>query len=263
MVPLRAAITDLIEGARQWRIWGMLAIADVRQRYRRSRLGQFWLTISMGITIVALGFVYSTIFQIPLDKYLPLIADSLIVWGLISAICNEGATTFIEAEIYIRSAPLPKSVYVYRMLFRNLIIFLHNLIIAPVVMLIFGAMPNWNLLFLLPAVLLTLLTGIWAALILGTLSARFRDLPPIVAALTQIAFFLSPIMWSASQLRGQFSFLTEWNPFAAFLNIMRDPLLGMPPNSQAWGVASFITVVGCIAGTLFYARFRSRISYYL
>jgi ABC-type polysaccharide/polyol phosphate export permease len=241
----------------------MLALTDVKLRYRRSRVGQFWLTISMAITILALAFVYSAIFQIALNIYLPMIAYSLIVWGLLAGICNEGAGAFIEAEGYIRSVPLPKSVYVYRVLLRNLIIFLHNLFIAPVVMLIFGLIPNLNLLYLVPALMLTMITGVWVTLLLGTLSARFRDLPPMVAAFTQIAFFLSPIMWSSSQLRGQFNILTDWNPFAAFLTIMRDPLLGLPPQAGAWSLACGVTAVGSVVTLLFFARFRSRIPYYL
>src|SRR5262245_59820692 len=47
---LAAAVRDLRGGFTRWRIWGMLAINDVRQRYRRSLLGQFWLTLSMGVT---------------------------------------------------------------------------------------------------------------------------------------------------------------------------------------------------------------------
>jgi ABC-type polysaccharide/polyol phosphate export permease len=257
------AVADLLTGLRLWRIWGMLALRDVRLRYRRSKLGQFWLTISMAITILALAFVYAAIFQIPLEIYLPMIAYSLIVWGLLAGICTEGSTTFIEAEGYIRSAPLAKSVYVYRVLLRNFIMFLHNLILAPIVMVIFGLVPNLYLLLIIPALVLTMVSGAWISLLLGTLSARFRDLPPIVASFTQIAFFLSPIMWTSNQLRGQFQLLTDWNPFAAFLNILRDPLLGLPPNPASWALALGVTIAGWIVTLLFYARFRSRISYYL
>jgi homopolymeric O-antigen transport system permease protein len=256
-------LADLGDGARLWRVWGMLAVKDVKLRYRRSRLGQFWLTISMAITILALAFVYAAIFQIALNVYLPMIAYSLIVWGLIAGILNDGATVFIEAEGYIRSAPLPKSVYVYRMVLRNLIVFLHNLVIAPIVMIVFGLVPDFNLLYIIPATALALITGVWVALVVGTLATRFRDLPPMVAAFTQIAFFLCPIMWTASQLHGQFQILTDWNPFAAFLTIMRDPLLGNPPSGSAWSLALAVTVCGLAVALIFFARFRSRISYYL
>ena len=241
----------------------MLALNDVKLRYRRSRIGQFWLTISMAITIIALGFLYSVIFQIALKTYLPLIAYSLIIWGLIAGICNEGAGAFIEAEGYIRSTPLPKSIYVYRVLLRNLLFLLHNMIIVPVVMLIFGHSPTLNLLYFIPALALTVLTGVWVSLLLGILSARFRDLPPTIASFTQIAFFLSPIMWTSSQLRGQFSLLIACNPFAAFLTILRDPLLGNPPELGAWIFASVLTVVGFAVTLPFYARFRPRISFYV
>ncbi|WP_424629451.1 ABC transporter permease [Bradyrhizobium sp. SYSU BS000235] len=257
------AITDLLDGLKLWRIWVMLALNDVNLRYRRSRIGQFWLTISMAVTILALGFVYSTIFQIELKAYLPLLAYSLIIWSLIAGICNEGAGAFIEAEGYIRSAPWPKSIYVYRVLFRNFLFLLHNMILVPVVMLVFGLTPTPELLYFIPALALTLLTGVWISLLLGIFSARFRDLPPMIAAFMQIAFFLSPIMWTSSQLRGQFSMLIACNPFAAFLTILRDPLLGNPPEPGAWISATVLAVVGFLVTLPFYARFRSRISFYV
>jgi ABC-type polysaccharide/polyol phosphate export permease len=241
----------------------MLALNDVKLRYRRSRLGQFWLTISMAFTIVTLAFVYSAIFDIALKTYLPLIAVSLIVWGLIAGICNEGANVFIESEAYIRSVRMPKSVFIYRMLLRNLITFGHNLVIVPVVMAIFWLAPTWNILLLIPAVGLTLCAGTFVAAILGTVSTRFRDMPPIVTSFTQIAFFLSPIMWSAHQLRGRFQILTDWNPFAAFLSIMRDPILGSPPDPWAWSFAACITLLTSGVAILFFGRFRARIPYYL
>ncbi|MGI6856909.1 ABC transporter permease [Mesorhizobium sp. 1B3] len=253
----------MIAGLALWRVWGMLAVNDIRLRYRRSRLGQFWLTISMAVTIITLAIVYSTIFAISLRDYLPMIAVSLIAWGLIAGICNEGAVAFIEGEAYIRSVPLPKSVFIYRIILRNLITFGHNVIIAPVVMVLLGIVPNWNLLLLIPAMFLTLLTGACVALILSTLSARFRDLPPIVSSFMQIAFFLSPIMWSAHQLRGQFQILTDWNPFAAFLDIMRNPILGVPPNPSSWWFALGVTAVTFAVAVIFFGRFRSRIAYYL
>jgi ABC-type polysaccharide/polyol phosphate export permease len=37
-------------------IWNMLAWQDIKQRYRRSVIGPFWLTISTAIMVFSLGF---------------------------------------------------------------------------------------------------------------------------------------------------------------------------------------------------------------
>ena len=54
-----AGLEDIRDGVVGWRMWAMLAWNDVRRRYRRSGLGQFWLTLSMAATIGGLGFVYA------------------------------------------------------------------------------------------------------------------------------------------------------------------------------------------------------------
>ncbi|WP_375458319.1 ABC transporter permease [uncultured Enterovirga sp.] len=261
--PVSLVFRDLADGVRHWRIWGMLALNDVRVRYRRSKLGQFWLTLSMAVTILALGFVYSDIFQIPIQTYLPLIAVGLIVWALIAGLLNESAAVFIDSEGYIRSAALPRSVFIFRMLLRNLIAFAHNLVLVPVVWVVFGTPLAWNSLLFIPALVLTLLAGLWIAMVVGTLSARFRDLPPIVAAFTQIAFFVSPILWTENALRGRMQALQDWNPFAAFVLILREPLLGLPPTPAAWYLAVALNLFGGGVAIVFFARFRARVAYYL
>lgn len=258
-----AAVADLLDGASRWRIWLVLAMFDMRARYRRSRLGQFWITLSMAVTIAALALVYSAIFKIELKVYLPLVAISFIAWGLIASLLNEGSTVFIESEGYLKSAPLPKSMFLFRMLARNVMIFAHNLVLVPFVTLLFGIYPTWATLLFIPAFLLTMANGLWVAMILGPLCTRYRDMPPIVASVVQIAFFVSPVMWGRTQLGDSNSPWVLWNPFAVFLELMREPLLGRVPQAHWWLLATAITVVGYGVGFFFFARFRSRIAYYL
>ena len=61
---------------------------DVAQRYRRSRVGVFWLTINMGVLIGALGFVFGTLVRSPMQECLTHICVSLIFWCFISSLSN-------------------------------------------------------------------------------------------------------------------------------------------------------------------------------
>lgn len=260
---LERAINDIGQGALQWRIWSVLAMFDMRARYRRSKLGQFWVTISMAVTICALALVYSAIFKVAVSEYLPWVAVSFTVWGLIASLINDGATVFIDSENYLRSSSLPKSMYIFRMLARVTLTFAHNLVLVPIVLLIFLIPPTWASLLFLPAFLLAVLNGFSIALVLGTLCARYRDLPPVVSSIVQVAFFVSPVMWGRAQLGADHHVLIDWNPFAVFLELMREPLLGNAPEGQKWWVALGITIVGLLFSIPFFARFRARIAYYI
>ncbi len=217
----------------------------------------------MAAMIGCLGFVYSAIFKLELSLYLPLMATSFICWVLIATIVNESATVFIENESYIRSSSMPRSTFIYKMLMRNVLLFAHNAILIPIIMVIFGIEPHWTLPLLLISVGLVLINGVWLAMLLGILCIRYRDLSPMVGNLVQIAFFASPIIWGRMQLDPQYGYLIDYNPFAIFLELLRQPILGTVPEAYYWIAACVITVCGIAITIPFYAKFRPRVAFYV
>lgn len=258
----RSALYDLSQGLKRWHLWGRLGWQDVMLRYRRSMIGPFWLTISMGIMVFSLGYIYGGIFDINRDHYLPFLAVGFLVWGLMTAVLNEGCQTYIETEWIIRQIDLPLSMFPLRVVWRNLIIFLHNAVIYLVVVAWFSLTPGWTVLVAIPGLLLLLLNALWSAALLGMLAARFRDLPQIVASLLQVGFFITPIIWMPEQAAHR-PLLVQGNPFYHFIELVRAPLLGKLPSALNWEVAIGITLVGWLVTFLFYRRFHGRITYWV
>src|SRR5215470_14628323 len=87
-------IADLLSGIDNWRLSHLMGLGEIRRRYARSRIGQFWLTISTGIMIATLGLVWSTLWKMPIADLMPFIAISLIVWTLVSGTLGEATTAF-------------------------------------------------------------------------------------------------------------------------------------------------------------------------
>jgi ABC-type polysaccharide/polyol phosphate export permease len=191
------------------------------------------------------------------------LGTSFVVWGLISSIVLESCSVFISAEGYLRQVPMPKSVFVHRMLVRNAVIFVHNLAILPPLFLIFQVPVSWTLLLGLLGIALIMVNGVWVGLLLGTICARFRDMPQIISSLMQVVFYLTPVMWRPTQLPQRLAWLSNLNPFQCFLDIVRDPLLGHLPSLLAWKVAGAVTIGGFALATLFFSRFRARIVFWL
>jgi lipopolysaccharide transport system permease protein len=103
------------------------------------------------------------------------------------------------------------------------------------------------------------------SLMLGTIGARFRDIPPIVGSIVQIAFYLTPVMWNPVMLthRGLSTIFVQWNPFYALLEILRGPLLGQPLEPGVWAVAlGYSALLLGLAGLVF-MRARPRIAYWV
>ena len=260
---VRAALSDLVLGLVQWRVWWVLAFNDIRQRYNRSALGQFWLTISMAVTIAGMGIVFGLIFNQTLDSYIPFLGIGLVIWGLLSGLINDLATSFINAGTYLRSYPTPRSIVIYRTITRNFIISAHNFLIVPILLILFQIPLTLVSLLAIPALAIIAFNGIWIGLLIGPFSARFRDLPQIIASVLQLAFFVTPIIYRPAQLQGRLWIVTDLNPFASFLEIVRAPLLGELAEPHHYVMVALCTLVGFAIAIPFYARFRRRIVYWL
>jgi ABC-type polysaccharide/polyol phosphate export permease len=256
------ALADLVDGLRRWELWGTLAWFDIRQRYRRSTLGPFWITISMGVMVIGLSVLWSTLFRQDLSVYMPFFAVGFIVWTLISSMIQEGCTAFYGSEGIIKQLPAPLSIHVYRLVWRNLIITAHNLCIYVGVALVFQIWPGFGLVSAAIGFLLLAINGASVGIICGILSARFRDIPPIVASLLQMIFFFSPILWLPESLPGR-HYLVEFNPFYYLIEIVRMPLLGKPLDGSIWGAVIGITVLTCAVAFGLFARFRQRLAYWV
>ena len=253
---------DLCGGARLWQLWGMLAWLDIKLRYRGSMLGPFWLTMSTAVMVGALGVLYSTLFRMDLHQYLPFLGLSLVLWNFISLLVTDACTCFMQAEGLIRSVRMPFTVYAARVVWRNVLVLAHNIVVVAVVFVIFRLWPGEGLLLCLPGLALWLVDSLAVTILLGAFCARFRDVPPIVGSIMQIAFFVSPIIWTP-QTAHLSTALLAFNPFYSLLEVVRGPLLAEPADALTWASALGYSLVLCVGSWLLVARVRGRLAFWV
>jgi lipopolysaccharide transport system permease protein len=256
------ALQDLQGGMKRLRLAVALARLDIRNRYRGSVLGPFWLTLSTAIMVTGIGILYSALFRLELRDYLPFLAVSLIIWGMLNQTVQDACNSLINAEGIIRQLPLPYSVHVLRFLFRNAIIAAHSLPLIALVLIICGRIPGPEALLSLVGLALLTLNAFAGGMFLGIICARFRDIGQIVANAMQLVFFLSPVLWKP-QLLGHWEFLLPLNPVFVLMETVRGPLVSGGASLLIWGAAFFYTAVLCTLAFLFFVRFRGRIAFWV
>ncbi len=261
--PWRQAAVDIMSGALAWQSWGTLGWHDIRQRYRRSTLGPFWIAIAMAVTIGSIGLIFGTLLGQDMHEFLPFVAAGIIVWALLSTIITEGCTTFVGSEQIIRQIKLPYSIHIFRMVWRNLIIFAHNIWVFVAIVVLFAAWPNNMIWLAIPGLVLVLVNGVWIALILALFCARFRDIPLIVVTALQLLYLATPIIWLPNSLRGRHTYVFEYNPFYHLLELVRAPLLGHSPALVNWEVGIGLALLGWAFSFAMLARYRWRISFWV
>ena len=265
----RRAVADLRQGLSQRELWLSLGWQDIKQRYRRSTLGPLWITIATGVMAVALGLLYSILFQIPLADFLPHVTVGLIMWGFISGCIKEGAEVFIANEGLIKQLPSALSVHVYRLVWRQFLFLCHNLVIWVILMLVFPRPLGWELLLSVLGLAVLMVNGVWVSMLFGILATRFRDIAPLLDSMVQLLFYMTPIVWTTQTLYeqgGQIADrarIAEINPLYHYLEIVRAPMLGQPVDAYHWWVVLACTAVGLLLAFVALRRFRSRVPYWV
>ncbi len=259
--------SDLAATARQWRLWLRLSWRDIRGRYRRTVLGPLWTVLGNALMIAGLGLVYSYLWGENVATYLPYFSGGFLAWTLVATTVSESCQAFILNSELIKSTRLPYSAHIARILIRNGIVFLHNIPLHLGVCL-FCATPITvsGFLFLPLGLALVIINLGWIGLVLAIACARYRDVTPLVTILLQLAFFMTPIIWSAERLQGNrflATLLIDANPLHSMIDAVRAPLLGAVPSLVSIVGLSLSGAVGIAVSLALLRRAHPRIAYWL
>jgi len=258
----RLAWKDLTEAVELSWFWLALGWNDILQRYRGSMLGPFWLTLTTAAFIIGLGPLYAQLFGLDMKTYLPYLAIGFTTWGYINNSINDSCNTFISAADTMKQIRLPKLALLFQVIWRNSIVFAHNIPIFVAVIYFFSPTLTPVVLLAIPGFILVTLNLIWIGLTLAVLCARFRDITPIVGAIMQIAFFLTPVIWNLKNHRVD-PLYVALNPFAAYIELIRAPLLNEVPDPVFVLSAMGTLAVGSAFAAIIFTRARPRIIYWV
>jgi ABC-type polysaccharide/polyol phosphate export permease len=257
------ACGDVVRSLSDLRIWFTLGLNDVIGRYRGSILGPFWITLTMAIFALGIGFLYAGLMKVSLDRYLPWMTTSMVIWTMISQTVLDSSEAFIAASETMRQTSLPAPIFVWRVVWRNLLIFVHQ---APVLIVLgwkFGYLLRINLPEAVFGLALVVLNLSWFAVVSAVICARFRDLKQILASLIQLIFFLSPVLWIPNEMKGLGGKLMAVNPVAQMLEVVRAPLIAESPSLYSVIYLLAAAAAGWLFTLTFLARTRRRIVHYV
>ncbi|MCP4933871.1 MAG: ABC transporter permease [bacterium] len=258
----KTAAVDLIEGARSWRIWTVMAWHGLRQRYRRSWLGLAWITLSFALLIGVKMFIFGALSTKDISFFAPYLATGYLVFRLVSNFIIQGAFVFIAAQSWIKAEPLPLSVHLYKLLASTFIQFAYMAIPALIVCIYTNHFHAMVLLYLPLILLVYAINGVWVSAIMGVLCARHRDIRYFVANIMMVLYFMTPILW-VPPATGMRAVVANMNPLTHYVEVLRTPLISgtIPWNSMA--VVGVCTLFGLVTSFLVFARTRKNVIFWL
>ncbi|HYV34056.1 MAG TPA: hypothetical protein VE988_00040 [Gemmataceae bacterium] len=254
-----------------WRcryFWLMLVRNDLRQRYRRSLLGLGWSLLQPVAMTCIICFVFHAVLNPDADvaEYGGSVLAGLACWNYILTSTIQGCQCIYLGESYIRQYPAPMAIYPLRTALAGTF---HFLIAMAMVMVLSWCITGFGNLLVLPSIvasLAILFVVTWSlAILAGFANVFFQDTQHLCEVGFQIMFYMTPIIYPESLLRANnLSWLADWNPVRALVDLVRQPILeGRMPTPSTWVIATLTAAFLASAASLTLARLQKRLIFSL
>jgi len=214
-------------------------------------------------TSLALAIVMGGIQGQNLPDILPYVMAGIISFTLSGYIMNDGPEVYMAANGIIKNHAYPFTYYSFESITRTFIVFLHNLVVYYLMLACLGKLvaPHWSI--LLALVVIYVNSALWASMA-AMLAARYRDMRFLLPFIGQIVFFMTPVFWKPTGFtHGWRSSLIAFNPFYGLMEIVRQPMLGVPASLHAWELSAISLSVGAVLWLVVFSAFRRKIAFWV
>lgn len=172
-----------------------LSMRELKARYRASVLGFLWTFLNPTLNMLVYALVFGVLMRNPVANYPYYLFTGLLPWIFFSSSIIGGTTSISDRRDLLTKVRFPAQVLPATVVLTNLINFLLSLPLLLVLGLVFGVMPSWHIVLLVPVLLVQTFFTLALTYLFAALNVAFRDLQHIVTNLLQMAFFLTPVLW--------------------------------------------------------------------
>jgi lipopolysaccharide transport system permease protein len=253
-IPLR--LRDLIEYRD---LLFFLMWRDVKVRYKQTVLGAAWAFIQPFFTMLVFTLFFGKLggmdertggIPYPIYSFTALVPWTFFAFGLAQA-----------SESLVTNANLIKKVYFPRLVVPLAAVcaggvdFLIAFLTLGAMLVYYGIMPTWHVVFLPAFMLLALATSLGVGLWLSALNVQFRDVRYTLTFLTQFWMFATPIAYPITIVPEAWRPLYALNPMVGVVEGFHWALLG---TKEAPGpmlaVSSAVSLIILISGAYYFRR---------
>lgn len=251
-------IRDLFVALNERSYWFYYGFYDVKLEFRETKLGFLWPILTAIIWIGGLTYLFSSLLSKDSDILLPYICIGIIFWNFISQSIAKGCRSISSSSYLVGQFNIQVLSHVMRSQVSVLTVtaLQFTLVIATVAY--FGKLSEVHLIPFLIGLLLIITTAFLVMAFLGVLSVVVADITPMVSALLRVLFWLSPVFWMPS-MAPERSVLVVYNPVSYFLEIVRNPLMGLAVDSSTYVVVLSILVAMLAMSMTVYTLFKKEL----
>ncbi len=234
----------------------MLAVRDVKLRYKQTVLGVVWVVLQPLVAGAIFAVIFGRFAGLPSGDrpYLLFVFAGLLAWQLFAGILQRAGNSLVGEARLITKVYFPRLLIPGAAAAAALVDYAVSLGVMAVLLTWFGVAPGWELMLLPVVTLLTLALAVGISLWVAALNVRYRDFMYALPFLIQVWMYASPVVYGLELIPGRWQAAFTLNPLVGLIEAHRWALLG-GAGSLAWLAGSAIAAAVALgSGTWFFRR---------
>jgi lipopolysaccharide transport system permease protein len=230
---------------------------DVKVRYKQTLLGAGWAIIQPFFTMVVFSLFFGRLARIPSDGVpYPLFAfAALVPWTFFANALTQSSTSLVQNSNLLTKVYFPRLAIPIASVLGGVVDFFLAFGLLLFMMLGYGCVPTWNVVWLPLLFLLAIVSSLGVGLWLSAVNVQYRDVRYTVPFLVQIWLFCTPIAYPASLLDSRWRAVYAMNPMVGVVEGFRWALLGVDtaPGPTVL-VSAFVALLVLGTGLIYFRR---------
>jgi lipopolysaccharide transport system permease protein len=233
----------------------VVASRDFKIKYKQSLLGPTWLIFQPLALLAAFLVAFRGLGDVEAGTpYVVFALGGLMVWSFFQASMTIGGSSLITNFYLVRFTPCPRLAFPTAATIASLPALAVTTLGAVIAAVVTGNLSPRAVLLPIGFVWLFLLT-ISTVIICASVAVRFRDVINVVPFILQVGLFLAPVGYPLSSLSDPVRALIDLNPLTGLMEAFRWALIsGYSPSFEPIGISLAMTGVVAVVGWLIFSR---------
>jgi len=240
-------------------IFYFLVWRDILGRYKQTTIGIIWSLVRPVVTVIAFTIVFGKLAKFPSDgiPYPVFVLIALMPWQFFANSLNDSSMSLVTNAQLISKVYLPRLAIPFSAVFLGLIDFLITFAILIALMLWYGLMPGWDIIFTPIFILMTFAASFGTGLWIAVFNVKYRDFGHIVPLALQVGIYISPVGFGTSIVPEKWRLLYSLNPMVGIIDGFRYTIIGGNTTTMYWpglAVSLFIITAILVSGIWYFRK---------
>ncbi len=235
---------------------------DVKVRYKQAALGILWAIIQPVMVMIVFTIIFGRLANLKTDASIPqnlypvFSFAALLPWQLFQGALQRAGISLVANSTLLTKIYFPRLIIPISAVAAGLVDFAFSFLVLVGLMIFYGVHVTWNILWLVPLLLLALLTALAVGLWLSAFNVQYRDVQHIIPFLLQAWMYASPVAYSIDMIPTHFPWRLIYglNPMTGVIQGFRWALLGGSPPDQIMLVSTIMVILLLVSGLFYFRR---------